>query len=344
MRTVAHLRALALLGVLALAACGTTPPPRAPAAPAAPSPGPAAAPATGPAAGPAAAPATAPAGAALPAAGAATAAPPVAGVAPPPAGTGAAPGAPAAAAALAGIEPAAARAPRGSALRPLRIMPLGDSITLGRGDRLRDGYRRELGALLTAAGVHHDFVGSQRDGTGPDIDHEGHSGWTITEARGRVGGWLAAARPDVVLLDLGTNDMIQGIDPGYAPVRLADLVDTILAWSPDVRVVVATLIVTPTQGQFAARPGRARAAPLMLAYNSQVRLLAAARGPRVRLAEMAVVRWADTRDGLHPTPRGYRLMAYRWYQQLAHLMPGGAAWPAPPAVTKAAARQGRRVG
>ena len=218
----------------------------------------------------------------------------------------------------------------------LRIMPLGDSITLGRGDRRIDGYRRELGTLLASAAVRHDFVGSQSDGTGADNDHEGHSGWTIAETRGRIHGWLSSARPDVILLDLGTNDLLQGYDPVGAGARLADLIDTILASSPDVRVVLATLVITTPAADRPVRPSRARAAPLLLTYNTEVRRIAAARAPRVRLAEMAGVRGDETRDGVHPLPRGYRKMARRWYRQLGLILPGGATWPAPPPLRNAA--------
>ncbi len=214
-------------------------------------------------------------------------------------------------------------APLGSRLRPVRIMPLGDSITVGRGDRRADGYRTELGTMLTAAGVRYDFVGSQEDGTGADRNHEGHVGWTIDEARGRVRGWLAAARPDIVLLDLGTNDMIRTTDPDVPAAALADLVDQILASSPDVRVVVATLIVPPTGGRL-ARPVRVRAVPRTIAFNAAVRALAAARAPRVRLAEMAVVPWSATRDGVHPLPRGYRQMARQWFTELGPILAVGA--------------------
>jgi lysophospholipase L1-like esterase len=210
-------------------------------------------------------------------------------------------------------------APWGSSLRPVRIMPLGDSITVGRGDRRADGYRTRLGVMLTAAAVRYDFVGSQEDGTGPDRDHEGHVGWTIGEARGRVNGWLAAARPDIVLLDLGTNDMIRSTDPQVPAAALADLVDQILASSPDVRVVVATLIVPPTRGRL-ARPARVRAVPRTIAFNAAVRALAAARAPRVRVAEMAGVPWSATRDGVHPLPRGYRQMARQWFTELGPIL------------------------
>src|SRR4051812_26725485 len=58
------------------------------------------------------------------------------------------PTAPAAAAPL--TAPVAGSAVAG---RPVRIMPLGDSITMGIGTATLDSYRRDLYARLTAAGV-----------------------------------------------------------------------------------------------------------------------------------------------------------------------------------------------
>jgi lysophospholipase L1-like esterase len=81
---------------------------------------------------------------------------------------------------------------------PLRIMPLGDSITLGLTSRTFSGYRDDLCRRLTAAGLDVDLVGSVASGTGPDIDHEGHPGWTIAQIAAMADAWLAAAAPDVV--------------------------------------------------------------------------------------------------------------------------------------------------
>src|SRR6267143_5836411 len=63
---------------------------------------------------------------------------------------------------------------------PIRILPLGDSIT--HGWIVPGGYRLPLYQLLTNAGYNVDFTGTQADNGAPalpDPDHEGHSGWTI---------------------------------------------------------------------------------------------------------------------------------------------------------------------
>jgi lysophospholipase L1-like esterase len=188
-----------------------------------------------------------------------------------------------------------------------RIMALGDSITYGIGSTSRTGYRTALGARLTAAGVQYDLVGSQHSGSGAgDLDHEGHPGWRVDQVADRVDGWLAAARPDVVLLDIGTNDYVQAYRTGRAPKRLARLIDAILAASPTVRVVVAKLLVCI---------GADRAAGIT-ALNAAIPDIAAEAGPRVTVADMSGISTDDTVDGLHPDDFGYRQMAALWFDAL----------------------------
>jgi lysophospholipase L1-like esterase len=188
-----------------------------------------------------------------------------------------------------------------------RIMVLGDSITDGVGSTSRTGYRTALGARLAAAGVRYDFVGSQHSGHGAgDLDHEGHPGWRIDQVADRVDGWLAAAGPDVVLLDIGTNDYVQAYQRGRAPKRLARLIAAILDASPTVRVIVAKLLVCA---------GAQRAAGIT-AFNAAIPDLVAGAGPRVTLADMSTISTDDTVDGLHPNDFGYRRMAALWFRAL----------------------------
>src|SRR5689334_13802099 len=63
-----------------------------------------------------------------------------------------------------------------AAATPLRVMPLGDSITWGVGSPSGNSYRSFLANKLTAEGHTLDFVGSGRNGTMSDPDNEGHSG------------------------------------------------------------------------------------------------------------------------------------------------------------------------
>jgi len=199
---------------------------------------------------------------------------------------------------------------------PLRVMPLGDSLTFGVGSSSGDGYRRTLRAELGAAGVAVDFVGSQRSGVGTDADNEGHPGWFTDDLAAYLPDWLTAAQPDVVLLNIGTNDIIRQHGAALAAARTAGLIDRITQQLPQVRVVVAKLLVV---GYAAAGFRR---------YNAALASIVAARRSRVSLADMSRISARNTVDGVHPTDTGYRQMAFQWFQALRPVLAGGRAWRA----------------
>ncbi|KQX52231.1 MULTISPECIES: FG-GAP-like repeat-containing protein [unclassified Streptomyces] len=184
----------------------------------------------------------------------------------------------------------------------LSVMPLGDSITLGVGSSTRSGYRAPLWPMLTGRADTLDFVGSQREGQLPDIDHEGHSGWLIEGIAANVDSWLEAAKPNVVTLHIGTNDMDRDNAVASAPARLAALLDQMIAASPQTTIVVATLVPS-TSPAVQAR---------INAYNAQLPGIVKARqdqGHKVVLVSMGALTNADIADRLHPNNTGYAKMA-----------------------------------
>ncbi|NAS25745.1 hypothetical protein GT755_29200 [Herbidospora sp. NEAU-GS84] len=190
----------------------------------------------------------------------------------------------------------------------LRVMPMGDSITVGYGgigDNTEEyvGYRRELLSRLQAAGHSVDFVGSQDSGAGsiPDTDHEGHGGRRIDHIDDLAECAIRRYRPNVVLLHIGTNDMNRNFDVGNAHHRLAALIRKITNAAPETTVLVSGLV--PSQDDAI----NARIA----AYNSRIPDMArtlAAEGRRVRALGMGAVTEADLRDKLHPGQGGYDKM------------------------------------
>jgi len=102
---------------------------------------------------------------------------------------------------------------------PVKILPLGDSITAGDGP---DGagalpsYRRFLWHSLINADYDVDFVGSQSNYTSTTIlpalqdfdpDYEGWPGETAAQLNSALDGRMANYTPDIVLLHIGTNDL-----------------------------------------------------------------------------------------------------------------------------------------
>ncbi|MFE9845786.1 SGNH/GDSL hydrolase family protein [Streptomyces goshikiensis] len=182
-------------------------------------------------------------------------------------------------------------------------MPLGDSITAGGGSSTGAGYRLPLWDLLTASpGPRVDFVGSARAGTFADPDHEGHSGYMIDELRARIDDWIATARPDVVLLHAGINDVKYGVRQG-AEDRLLTLIDQIHTDKPDATIYVLGLIPT-TVGQ----EGQVRV------FNATVR--SAATSHAYRWVDPPDLASDELPDGLHPNDQGYQRMAEAFYRAL----------------------------
>ena len=126
----------------------------------------------------------------------------------------------------------------------LRIMELGDSITDG--FNVTGGYRIPLWYLLHDAGYidsyHMDFVGPNGwyiDGV-CDTDHAGYSGYSIDDIPNQRTGlysfidWLMQEYPaDIVMLQIGTNDILSSYELDTAENRLELLVDTILTYIPE---------------------------------------------------------------------------------------------------------------
>ncbi|MEF2277692.1 SGNH/GDSL hydrolase family protein [Deinococcus sp. YIM 134068] len=194
-----------------------------------------------------------------------------------------------------------------------RVMPLGDSITDGY--NIPGGYRIPLLPALNAAGLRVDLVGSARNGPASlaDRDHEGHSGWRIDQLLAEVDGWLSSAQPDVILLMIGTNDMIQNRDVATAPARLGTLLDRIAARRPAATILVASL---PPLSDPA---GNARVRAFNAALPGVVRARAAL-GRWVRLVDASArLTPADLADGVHPNEGGYRKLAEMWLGALRGL-------------------------
>ncbi len=140
-------------------------------------------------------------------------------------------------------------------LTTIRIMPLGDSITAGYGADV-GGYREQLKNRLASAGYNAVFVGSQSTfnlTSDPSLAHEGHSGWTIPQITSIVTGSfslnstsanqvITTANPDVVMLMIGTNDMLGSNGMGIDPNLYRQLLDAIYVQKPTVRVIVMPFI------------------------------------------------------------------------------------------------------
>jgi lysophospholipase L1-like esterase len=199
-------------------------------------------------------------------------------------------------------------------------MPLGDSIT--QADSQHDSYRRPLWLKLKSSGFDIDFVGSQTShhrGPPPnqdfDMDHEGHWGWRADEVLGRVGEWADTELPDIVLLHLGTNDVLQSQSTASTIDEMGQIIDRIRAAKTDVTILLAQLIPVDNPGRNAAirslNEDILKLAESKTNEHSPIRVVDQFSGFDPRL---------DTYDGLHPNPGGEEKMAQTWFSVLQQIL------------------------
>jgi serralysin len=228
-----------------------------------------------------------------------------------------------------------------------RLMPLGDSITQGvDGSKLDDdnpsyannneGYRLDLQQAFRALELPVDFVGSLANGpNGMDRDHEGHGGkgFSYFLSNNRINTYLNSARPDIILLMLGTNDggpqnVVSGAqDASIVQAMLAgmkNLLNTILAnQNFQGQVLIGTLAPAHPDGEWAARNQR------FTAFNNALANEVAKIGSnRLRVIEVGSLldsrrHMADPQtedNGLHPNQQGYSIMADAWYEGIEDIL------------------------
>ena len=211
---------------------------------------------------------------------------------------------------------------------PVRIMPLGDSITKGtEGSTHGSGYRGPLWTdLSTNGGYDINFVGDESDGslyraydtTFFDFNHEGYNGWQADRIATNVDDFLGSnPEVDIILLHIGTNDLnVPSPDIGQTVADVEDILNNIDNFSTDVKVVLAKIIHQNPDD------------PVTTGFNAQLETMAKdriANGDDIEIVDMetnANIDYSiDMDDRLHPNDSGYAKMANVWAKQLKTIIP-----------------------
>ena len=216
----------------------------------------------------------------------------------------------------------------------VKVMPLGDSITLGKKDFV-GGYRKVLYEWLIKNGYALTYVGKENIRNNPRYPatcsdgsipyHEGYGGIRTDmilsggevekETAPPLATTLENFKPDVVLLMIGTNDILQKWKLDSLEDRLGQIIDTIYAANPKTSVLVAS--IAPLDGwAYAEKEKR------ILAYNAAIPGIVAkqqALGHQIGFVDVyqaVSFKGALGGDGVHPTSLGYAKMAQVWYKAL----------------------------
>jgi len=222
---------------------------------------------------------------------------------------------------------------------PCKILPLGDSITEGCCTAPEGGYRIELFTKAVNSNQTITFVGGtlsigDAKPNGPTTvagqtfpqGNEGNGGYTIASpsSKGGIAGAItdqscSTYKPDIVLLMIGTNDILQNIDLGNAPTRLGSLIDEIITDAPSALLVVSS--IPPCCNDTTVQ-----------AYNATIPDMVKTRaqaGKHVLFvdAHAAFVKDANYKadyissDGLHPSTNGYAVIGDLFYGAISPYLP-----------------------
>ncbi|EQB55684.1 GDSL-like Lipase/Acylhydrolase [Colletotrichum gloeosporioides Cg-14] len=199
----------------------------------------------------------------------------------------------------------------------LRILPVGDSVTVGYLSTDGNGYRLKLQENLSANDV--VFAGTESSGNMTDPYFAAWSGKTIQYIADNVPPSLTQ-RPNVILLHAGTNDMnpnpdisTEGNDPAAAAARLGALIDQMLEACPDATVLVAQIINTCVAEQQPQTEVFQGLIPDIVEQRQNA-------SKHVLAVDFAALGDGILRsDCIHPSDEGYRTMGDYWYDFITQI-------------------------
>jgi len=164
---------------------------------------------------------------------------------------------------------------------PVRIVVLGDSLAAGFQLKASDAFPAQLERALKAKGH------------AVDVINAGVSGDTTANGLERLR-WAVPERTDAVILELGANDALRGLDAGRAKANLEKIITTLKAGGTE--VLLAGMIAPRNLGEEYTR-----------AFDSVYPDLAKKHGLILYpffLDGIALNGALNLGDGIHPNPKG----------------------------------------
>ncbi|MEE8397669.1 MAG: arylesterase [Desulfobacterales bacterium] len=174
------------------------------------------------------------------------------------------------------------------------VVALGDSLTAGLGVDETDAYPARLERRLIA------------DGYDLKVVNAGISGETSSGTLSRINWVIASLKPDIVILVIGANDGMRGIDPDLLRNNL-DQILSVLSEN-DIDVILGGMKMLPNLGP--AYAGEFERVYPEMSQKHHIALIpffleGVAGEPRLNQS-----------DGIHPNPEGYRIIVDHIYPHI----------------------------
>ncbi|TMJ64775.1 MAG: arylesterase [Alphaproteobacteria bacterium] len=165
--------------------------------------------------------------------------------------------------------------------KPIKMVVLGDSLSAGLGLSASAAFPERLQKALKSKGIDADIINA------------GVSGDTSSGGRDRLD-WSVPEGTRAVLVELGANDALRGIDPAVTRAALADILTRLKA--RNISVLLCGMLAPPNYGtDYSAR------------FNEVYPDLAKSFGVPLYpffLEGVATEARLNQRDGIHPTAEG----------------------------------------
>lgn len=166
-----------------------------------------------------------------------------------------------------------------------RIVAFGDSLTAGLGVGPAESYPAQLQRRLEDLGYHYRVINA------------GVSGETTAGGVRRVA-WVLKSQPAIVILELGANDGLRGLNPGQTRANLQRIIEQFQR--ARITVVLAGMKLPPNYGVEYTKAFEAIYPALARQYH--LKLIP------FFLEGIAGSTKLNQADGIHPTAEGYRVI------------------------------------
>lgn len=182
---------------------------------------------------------------------------------------------------------------------PKVILFFGDSLTAGYGLSPEEAFPALVEKKCAA------------NGTPCQVINAGLSGETSAGGLSRID-WILRRPIDVFVLELGANDGLRGLPLDQTKKNLQAIIDKVKAKYPNVKIVIAGMMVPPNMGpDYTAQFKKIFPE---LAKKNQATLIP------FLLEDVAGHERLNLSDGIHPNTEGHKIVARNVYEVLSRLL------------------------
>ena len=179
------------------------------------------------------------------------------------------------------------------------ILCFGDSLTAGLGLDMEDAFPAVIQRRIDSLGYDYKVVNA------------GLSGETTASGKNRLN-WVLNQKTDILILELGANDGLRGINLTETRQNLQAIIDRVRAKNPETIVILAGMQIPPNMGPEYTAEFR-KIFPELAEMNNAYLI-------PFLLKDVGGIPELNQDDGIHPTREGHLIVAQNVWEVLAPIL------------------------